>query len=123
MLGSEKVIAFVPTRQPARAKAFYGAILGLRLVSEDGFAIVFDAAGVMLRVTKVNQVLAVPYTVLGWEVADIGATAQSLVGAGIVPERFDGLQQDDLGIWRSPSGARVLWFKDPDGNILSLTQF
>jgi catechol 2,3-dioxygenase-like lactoylglutathione lyase family enzyme len=123
MLGSENIIAFVATRQPARAKEFYGATLGLRLVSEDGFAIVFDAAGVMLRVTNVKEVVAAPYTVLGWEVADIVGTAQSLVGAGIVPERFEGLQQDDHGIWRSPSGARVLWFKDPDGNILSLTQF
>jgi catechol 2,3-dioxygenase-like lactoylglutathione lyase family enzyme len=122
MLGSEKIIAFIATREPARAKAFYGATLGLRLVS-DAFALVFDAAGVMLRVTTVKQIVAAPYTVLGWEVADIVATSQALARAGIVPERFHGLQQDRHGIWRSPSGARILWFKDPDGNTLSLTQF
>jgi catechol 2,3-dioxygenase-like lactoylglutathione lyase family enzyme len=123
MLGSQKIVALVATRDPERAKAFYGATLGLRLVSEDAFALVFDANGVMLRVTKVDQVMAAPYTVLGWDVADIVATSQALIRAGIVPERFHGLKQDDLGIWRSPSGARVLWFKDPDGHTLSLTQF
>ena len=123
MLGSQKLIAFVATREPARAKAFYGDKLGLRLVSEDAFALVFDAAGVNLRVTKVEQVVPAPYTVLGWDVDDIVATSQALTRAGIVPERFHGLQQDDHGIWRSPSGARILWFKDPDGNTLSLTQF
>ena len=123
MLGSEKIIAFVATRDPAHAKAFYGGTLGLRLVSEDAFALVFDAAGVMLRVATVMQVVVAPYTVLGWEVADIAASSQALARAGIVPERFHGLQQDDNGIWQSPSGARILWFKDPDGNTLSLTQF
>jgi catechol 2,3-dioxygenase-like lactoylglutathione lyase family enzyme len=123
MLGLKKIIAFVATRDPERAKAFYGGTLGLRLVSEDAFAVVFDAAGVMLRVTKVEQVVVAPYTVLGWEVADIVATSEALARAGITPERYHGLQQDDHGIWTSPSGARVLWFRDPDGNTLSLTQF
>jgi catechol 2,3-dioxygenase-like lactoylglutathione lyase family enzyme len=123
MLGSQKIIAFVSTREPARAKSFYGATLGLRLVSEDPFSLVFDSGGVTLRVTTVEQHVAAPYTVLGWEVADIVGTSEALVRAGIVPERFPGLQQDDHGIWRSPSGARVVWFRDPDGNTLSLTQF
>jgi catechol 2,3-dioxygenase-like lactoylglutathione lyase family enzyme len=123
MLGSQKIIAFVATREPARAKEFYGATLGLRMASEDAFALVFDAAGIMLRVTTVEKFVPAPYTVLGWDVADIVATSQALARAGIVPERFHGLQQDDHGIWRSPSGARILWFKDPDGNTLSLTQF
>jgi catechol 2,3-dioxygenase-like lactoylglutathione lyase family enzyme len=123
MLGSERLVAFAATSEPARAKAFYGAMLGLRLVSEDPYALVFDAAGVMLRVTRVEQVVTAPYTVLGWDVADIVATSRSLARVGIVPERFPGLQQDEQGIWTSPSGARVLWFKDPDGNMLSLTQF
>ena len=123
MLGSQNLIAFIATRDPARAKMFYGATLGLRLVSEDAIALVFDAAGVMLRVATVEKFVAAPYTVLGWEVADIVATSLALVRAGIVPERFQGLQQADHGIWRSPSGARILWLKDPDGNTLSLTQF
>jgi catechol 2,3-dioxygenase-like lactoylglutathione lyase family enzyme len=123
MLGSQEIIAFVATREPARAKAFYGATLGLRLVSEDPYALVFDAGGVMLRVAKVEQFVSAPYTVLGWHVADIVAMSQALARAGIVPERFPGLQQNEHGIWKSASGARILWFKDPDGNILSLTQF
>lgn len=92
-------------------------------MSEDPFALVFDAAGVMLRVTTVQQVVAAPYTVLGWHVSDIVATVESLVHAGVMPERYPGLQQDDHGIWKSPSGAWIVWFKDPDGNTLSLTQF
>ena len=123
MLGSQKLVAFVATRDPAHAKKFYRDILGLQLVSEDEFALVFDAAGTMLRVTGVPEVAAAKYTVLGWHVADIVRTAKHLQTKGIALEHYPGMQQDDLGIWHSPSGAQVAWFKDPDGNTLSITQF
>lgn len=123
MLGTEKLVAFVGIRDPARAKAFYGDVLGLALVSEDPFALVFDAHGTMLRVSIVPEIAAARYTVLGWDVTDIAATAKQLGDLGVKLERFEGLQQDELGIWDSPSGARVGWFKDPDDNILSITQF
>lgn len=116
-------MAFVATREPVRAKAFYRDTLGLHLVSEDQFALVFDAAGTMLRVTTVPEVAAAKYTVLGWEVPDIVRTAKNLQKARVSLERYAGMQQDELGIWKSPSGARVAWFKDPDGNTLSITQF
>ena len=124
MLGSERIVAFVGTRDPGRAKAFYRDTLGLRLVSEDRFALVFDAHGTMLRVSIVPEVAAAKYTVLGWDVADIAATAKDLQKAGVQLERFEGfMKQDELGIWTAPGGARVAWFKDPDGNLLSITQF
>lgn len=97
--------------------------MGLRLVSEDKFALVFDAAGTMLRVTSVQEIAVANYTVLGWQVLDIIQTAKSLREAGVNLERYPGMQQDELGIWNSPSGAKVAWFKDPDGNTLSITQF
>ena len=120
-LRSRKIMAFVATRDPSRAKAFYKDTLGLRFVSEDPFAVVFDAHGIMLRVAIVQKTVAAPYTVLGWEVPDITAAAKELAEAGITFERF-GMPQDELGIWTSPSGARIAWFKDPDGNLLSITQ-
>lgn len=123
MLGSQKLVAFVATRDPVQAKKFYRDSLGLQLVSEDEFALVFDAAGTMLRVTCVPEVAAAKYTVLGWQVPDIVRTAKQLQTKGIATEHYPGMQQDDLGIWHSPSGARVAWFKDPDGNTLSITQF
>lgn len=123
ILGSQKLMAFVATRDPARAKAFYRDTLGLHLVSEDHFALVFDAAGTMLRVTAVQEVGAVKYTVLGWQVRDIIRTAKTLQEARVTLERYTGMQQDALGIWNSPGGAKVAWFKDPDGNTLSITQF
>jgi len=123
MLGSQKLVAFVATRDPARAKEFYRDTLGLHLVSEDEFALVFDAAGTMLRVTRVQELTAAKYTVLGWQVQDIVRTAKQLQRARVALERYPGMQQDELGIWRSPSGAKVAWFKDPDGNTLSITQF
>lgn len=123
VLGSCDVIAFVATRDPHRAKTFYRDTLGLRLVSEDPFAVVFDAHGIMLRVTNVQKVAAAPYTVLGWRVPRIVAAASALQKAGVTLKRYDGMPQDELGIWQSPSGARVAWFTDPDGNTLSLTQF
>ncbi len=124
MLGSEKLVAFVATRDPGRAKEFYRDTLGLRLVSEDQFALVFDVGGTMLRVTRVPVLVTAPYTVLGWHVRDIVSTAKRLQQqANVALERYADMQQDELGIWNSPSGARVAWFKDPDGNTLSLTQY
>ena len=123
LLGSHKITAFIATTDLGRARDFYRDTLGLHLVSEDQFALVFDAAGTMLRVTLVQQVTAGKYTVLGWQVTDIVRTAKQLQNSHVAREHYPGMQQDELGIWRSPSGARVAWFKDPDGNTLSITQF
>jgi len=123
MLGSQKLMAFVAARDLARARDFYRDSLGLRLVGEDEFALVFDAGGTMLRVARVRELASAPYTVLGWEVKDIIATAKSLLKAKIRLERYPGIEQDELGIWKSPGGARVAWFQDPDGNTLSIAQF
>ena len=123
MLGSSKVVAFVATAAPARAKAFYANTLGLSLVSEDSFALVFDAGGTMLRVSIVQEVRPAGYTVLGWMVPDISVAVGELAQRGVRFQRYDGLEQDAQGIWTAPGGARVAWFHDPDGNTLSLTQF
>ena len=123
ILGSKKLMAFVATRDAGRAKAFYRDTLGLPLVSEDQFALVFDVAGTMLRVTTVQEARAVKHTVLGWQVPNIIETAKRLHEAGVTLERYAGMQQDELGVWKSPSGAKVAWFKDPDGNTLGITQF
>lgn len=122
MLASSKVVAFIATGDAARAKAFYGEVLGLRLTSEDGFAVVFDSQGTMLRVAIVKEVVPAPYTVLGWDVRDIAAIVRGLAEAGVVFERYAWLQQDEWGIWNAPSGAKVAWFKDLDGNVLSVSQ-
>jgi catechol 2,3-dioxygenase-like lactoylglutathione lyase family enzyme len=123
MLSTSKIISFVATQNPARARKFYETTLGLPLISDDPFALVFDANGTMLRVQKVQTLQAAQHTVLGWEVPDIRAAVQALAKRGIQFERFEGLPQDDLAIWATPSGGKVAWLKDPDGNTLSLTQF
>jgi catechol 2,3-dioxygenase-like lactoylglutathione lyase family enzyme len=121
-LDSSPIVAFVATRDRVRAKAFYGGTLGLPLVYEDDFAIVFNAHGTTLRVTPVPEMVVAGYTVLGWHVSDIEGSARELSAGGVEFARFPGLDQDGLGIWNAPSGTRVAWFKDPDGNILSLSQ-
>jgi catechol 2,3-dioxygenase-like lactoylglutathione lyase family enzyme len=125
VLGSQQVMAFIATTDLNRAKGFYRDILGLQLVREElPFALVFDAHGTTLRVTVVKEMAPARYTVLGWIVSDIAATARQLENAGGRLERFEGMKdQNEQGIWTSPSGARVAWFKDPDGNTLSITQF
>ncbi|HSU17468.1 VOC family protein [Longimicrobium sp.] len=126
MLGSAKLVAFVPTRDPARARAFYQRVLGLRLVGEDAFALVFDCGGTMLRVVNVAGVPGfepAPFTILGWDVADAHAAVRELRERGAEPLRYGGMEQDELGVWTSPAGARIAWFHDPDGNVLSITQF
>jgi catechol 2,3-dioxygenase-like lactoylglutathione lyase family enzyme len=123
MLQNADVMTFVGTRDAARAKGFYRDKLGLKLVEENSFALVFDSNGIMLRVTNVPEMNPAKYTVLGWQVPDIVASARELVAAGVEFARFPGMSQDKDGIWDSPSGARIAWFQDPDGNTLSLTQF
>jgi catechol 2,3-dioxygenase-like lactoylglutathione lyase family enzyme len=124
LLDNSPIMAFSATTDAARAKAFYQVQLGLRLVSDDGFALVFDAAGTMLRVQKVKEVRQAQYTALGWQVLDIVTKVDELKKAGVQFEHYGMLGQDDNGIWTPPgSSAKVAWFKDPDGNILSLTQF
>jgi len=120
---NSKIIGFVATRNPASARKFYEGALGLAFISEDPFAVVFDVNGTMLRVQKVQELLPARHTVLGWDVHDIRAEIEALTKKGVRFERFDGLPQNELGVWTSPSGAKVAWFKDPDGNTLSLTQF
>jgi catechol 2,3-dioxygenase-like lactoylglutathione lyase family enzyme len=123
MLKSRPIVAFAATANPTRAKAFYGKTLGLRLLSEDGFALAFDAGGTMLRVQVVEEVRPAGYTVLGWSVPDIRREVIGLARRGVAFRRYEGMGQDELGIWSAPSGAKVAWFEDPDGNTLSLTQF
>jgi catechol 2,3-dioxygenase-like lactoylglutathione lyase family enzyme len=123
MLGSCDVVAFVATSEPDRARQFYGDVLGLRLVADEPAALVFDANGTMLRIAKVPELAPARHTVLGWSVADIASAVEELTGRGVAFERYEGFGQDERGIWTSPGGGRVAWFKDPDGNTLSLTQF
>jgi catechol 2,3-dioxygenase-like lactoylglutathione lyase family enzyme len=123
MLGSNDVIAFAAATDLGRARAFYEQALGLPLAGQNEFACVFDANGTMLRVTAVPEVSRAGYTVRGWRVADIAATVRDLAARGVVFIRYDGMDQDDNGVWTTPGGDQVAWFADPDGNILSLTQF
>jgi catechol 2,3-dioxygenase-like lactoylglutathione lyase family enzyme len=122
MLESQKLVAFVPVTNADRARAFYRDTLHLRLVYEDGFALVFDVEGIMLRVTLMREFKPQPFTVLGWQVADAFASARELTAGGVTLERFPGLEQDEHGLWHAPGGAKIAWFKDPDGNILSISQ-
>src|SRR4051794_31751380 len=111
MLGAFKPVCFVATANPAAAKKFYQNTLGLTLVEDSPFAIVFGANGTTLRVQKVQSVSPAGYTALGWEVDDIRPVVQRLTKKGVRFERYDGLPQDEFGVWTAPSGARVAWFK------------
>jgi catechol 2,3-dioxygenase-like lactoylglutathione lyase family enzyme len=118
----DKIIAFVPTTDAERALAFYQDTLGFHLVKDDHFALVFDANGTRLRVVRLKEFKPAHFTILGWEVTDIEAGTAELEQRGVRFERYPGLEQDAHGIWTAPGGDRVAWFKDPDGNILSLSQ-
>jgi catechol 2,3-dioxygenase-like lactoylglutathione lyase family enzyme len=124
MAALTRMIGFVTTSNPDKAKAFYGDVLGFRLLSDDGYALVFDANGTMIRVGKGQQVTPAPHTVLGWEVEDIHAAIRDLTPRGVRFEQFNlpFMKQDEFGVWTPPNGDRVAWFKDPDGNVLSISQ-
>jgi len=116
------MIGFVTATNGAEMKAFYTDKLGFRFVADDGFALVFDAHGTMIRAAKMSKFTPQPFTVLGWEVNDIVRTVKELYSKGVKFEKFRGMPQDDDGIWTAPTGDKVAWFKDPSGNILSLSQ-
>jgi len=122
-LADSDLIAFVPTKDMSKARPFYERTLGLKLEGSSPVACAFRANGVLLRLIAVEQLTPYPFTVLGWSVEDIATTVAGLTANGVAFERIEGVEQDDLGVWLSPGGARVAWFKDPDANTLSLTQF
>jgi catechol 2,3-dioxygenase-like lactoylglutathione lyase family enzyme len=122
MLGDQKLMAFVGVWNADKARAFYRDTLGLKMLYEDAFGLVFDVGGIMLRVKLLNEVGPQSRPVLGWQVSDATATARALAGAGVIAIRYPGTQQDDDGIWTAPEGARIAWFKDSDRNILGITQ-
>jgi catechol 2,3-dioxygenase-like lactoylglutathione lyase family enzyme len=122
MLDEADVVAFVGTADAARARPFYEQVLGLRLLADEPSALVFDGNGTTMRVQKLPELAPAAHTVLGWQVGDLAAAVDVLAGRGVVFRRYERLVHDHRGIWRSPSGAQVAWFADPDGNVLSLTQ-
>jgi len=122
MLTANKVIGFVPTQDSAKAREFYEGKLGFQFVSDDPFALVMRSGETMIRVSKAKDFTPAPYTILGWEVKDIEAVVRWLTSRGVVFEKYPFVQDQDLGIWTAPSGDRVAWFKDPDGNVLSVSQ-
>jgi catechol 2,3-dioxygenase-like lactoylglutathione lyase family enzyme len=116
------LLAFLPSTDLDRSRAFFVDVVGLELESQDGFACRFRSGNTRLRVTLVKELEPHPFTVLGWSVPDIESAVRELEGRGASFERFDFADQDELGIWTAPGGTRVAWFKDPDGNTLSLSQ-
>ena len=123
MLHDEDVVIFLATKNPDTARNFYEDVLGLKFVADEPFALVFEVNGRMLRIAKVHELVPARHTVLGWKVSNIEKKVGDLQKHGVEFLRFDGMPQDALGIWTSPSGAKVAWFNDPDKNALSLTQF
>jgi catechol 2,3-dioxygenase-like lactoylglutathione lyase family enzyme len=120
MLGRAKQVSFVGVSDLDAAQRFYGGVLGLDLTDARPFALVHDTPAGQLRITAVEEVRAAPYTVLGWVLEDLEGEIDRLAAAGVEFNRYDGMSQDERGIWTAPDGARVAWFHDPDGNNLSL---
>ena len=119
-----RLIGFLNTNDPEKAKAFYGGVLGFRLLSDDNFAVSFDANGTMIRIGKAQNFKPAQGTVLGWEVEDIHAAIRELTGRGVHFEQFNlpFMKQDEFGVWTPPNGDQVAWFKDPDGNVLGISK-
>lgn len=122
MLNNHPMVAFLVTTNADRTRSFYEAALGLEFVSDDMFALVMRGNGTTLRIAKVKAVVPVPYTSLGWDVPDVGQAVATLAERGVTFVRFPGMEQDAAGVWTVPGGAaRVAWFRDPDGHLLSLS--
>ena len=124
MLTNSKPVILIPTIKKQEAQEFYANVLGLKFKLDDGFALVFETGGIMFRLTPVQEFTPHPFSVLGWEVDDIGRSVNGLSERGVAFERYDfpWMEQDEQGIWAAPDGTKVAWFKDPDGNLLSVAQ-
>jgi catechol 2,3-dioxygenase-like lactoylglutathione lyase family enzyme len=122
MLRSNAMVGFVLTKDSKRARRFYEEVLGFNFVSQDPFALVMATDLNQIRISEVKDTVAPPHTILGWEVRDIEKVAAWLTERGARFERYPWAKQDDLGIWVAPGGDKVAWFKDPDGNVLSVSQ-
>jgi len=122
MLGTTDIVAFVPITDSEKARAFYEGVLGLRFIKDDGFALVLEANGIMIRAAKMKEVTPAQFTILGWQVTNIEDVVRALQQKGVHFEIYGFFKQDDLGIWTAPTGDKVAWFKDPDGNILSVSE-
>ena len=122
MLASGKLVGFVPTKNSKRAREFYEGKLGFKFVSDDQFALVMQAGKSMIRIVKGAKFTPAQYTVMGWEVTDVEAMVKWLNKRGVTFEKYPFVEDQKLGIWTTPNGDKVAWFKDPDGNVLSLSQ-
>jgi catechol 2,3-dioxygenase-like lactoylglutathione lyase family enzyme len=122
VLGERPFVGFLLITDAARAKEFYCDVLGLPLRHEDDFAVVVDAGGTPLRLAVVPEVPEPAGTNAGWLVDDVNASVRDLAAVGVTFERFPGMDQDADGVWQSPEGGGVAWFRDPDGNRLSLSR-
>jgi catechol 2,3-dioxygenase-like lactoylglutathione lyase family enzyme len=118
----KQVVTFLLTQNPDAAIKFYRDTLGLTYIRDDGFALVFDMKGIKLRISKVPRFTAAQHTVLGWETSDIHLELAELVKKGVTFERYPNMGQYENGICTFPGGSKVAWFKDPDGNVLSISQ-
>jgi catechol 2,3-dioxygenase-like lactoylglutathione lyase family enzyme len=122
MLAAGKMMGFVPTKDYEAARGFYEGKLGFAFVSLDQFALVVSAGEHKIRIVKMSNYTPLPGTILGWQVERIEEVARWLQDRGVTLEKYPFVQDKELGIWNAPGGARVAWFKDPDGNILSISQ-
>jgi catechol 2,3-dioxygenase-like lactoylglutathione lyase family enzyme len=120
MLTDEKLVGFLATADPEAARAFYEGVLGLPFAGDHGPLLAFDWGRGRLMLQKIDKVTPPHGTALGWNVADLRAAVRALAERGVAFERYDSMQQDELQIWSPVPGEGVAWFKDPDGNLLSL---
>ena len=122
MLASSKLIGFVQTTDYEKARAFYEGKLGFEFVSLDQFALVMRAGAHMIRIVRMAKFTPAQGTILGWEVGDVPSMAAWLRDKGVAFEKYPFVEDKEHGIWTTPNGDKVAWFKDPDGNILSISQ-
>jgi len=122
MLESGNMVGFIVTTDYEAARAFYESKLGLQFVSLDQYALVMNTGKNMIRIVKVKDFTPARYTVLGWEVDNIEAIVVWLREQGVDLEDYPFIQDRELLIWTAPTGDKIAWLKDPDGNVLSVSQ-
>ncbi|NKC01482.1 MAG: VOC family protein [Pseudomonadales bacterium] len=123
MLANAELQTLALTADIPTAITFYEEVLGLSLKANSDGAAVFDVGGRDLRVSPVAETSPTEHTVFGFAVADVQGVAEELSSKGVPLVEFQGFPHDQNGLVATPDGSRVCWFRDPDGNLISVVQY
>lgn len=120
MLSQSTIIAVIAVQDIVTAREFYEDILGLELIDESPEGILYKSGDGRLLLYESPNGGQNPATSAAWVVDDVEACVDELKDKGISFEHYDDMPVEWQGDLAVSGDMKSAWFKDPDGNILSV---